>query len=132
MLTRKPIFPKVLEVNYQLGEIIGCNVYVVYDQDEWLMIDIGYVDTVEEIIEMIRQLDFPLANCKNLIATHADVDHIQGLAQAKSMLRTRVAAHTKAAKSLSSRCFTVANAHAVLASSCALNALICNFTGLAK
>ena len=102
MLTRKPIFPNVLEVNYQLGEIIGCNVYVVYDQDEWLMIDIGYVDTVEEIIEMIRQLDFPLANCKNLIATHADVDHIQGLAQAKSMLRTRVAAHTKAAAPLKS------------------------------
>ena len=76
MLTRKPVFPNVLEVNYQLGEIIGCNVYVVYDQDEWLMIDIGYADTVEEIIEMIRQLDFPLANCKNLIATHAELAEI--------------------------------------------------------
>ena len=29
MLTKKPVFPNVLEVNYQLGEIIGCNVYVV-------------------------------------------------------------------------------------------------------
>lgn len=100
MLTRKPVFPNVIEVNYQLGEIIGCNVYVVFDEDEWLLIDIGYEETVEEIIELIRQLDFPLASCKNLIATHADVDHIQGLAKAKSLLRTRVAAHTKAAPPL--------------------------------
>jgi hydroxyacylglutathione hydrolase len=100
MLTRKPVFPNVIEVNYQLGEIIGCNVYVVFDQDEWLLIDIGYEETVEEIIELIRQLDFPLASCKKLIATHADVDHIQGLAKAKSLLRTRVAAHAKAAPPL--------------------------------
>lgn len=100
MLTRKTVFPNVIEVNYQLGEIIGCNVYVVFDQDEWLLIDIGYEETVEEIIELIRQLDFPLASCKKLIATHADVDHIQGLAKAKGLLRTRVAAHAKAAAPL--------------------------------
>jgi len=97
MLERKPVFPNVIEVNYQAGHIIGCNVYLVYDGDEWLLIDIGYEETVDEIIELIRQLDFPLSKCKTLIATHADVDHIQGLSQAKQMLRTTVSAHKLAA-----------------------------------
>ena len=53
----------------------------------------GFEDSVEEIIELIRQMDFPLSSCKCVIATHADVDHVQGLAQAKQLLRTTVTAH---------------------------------------
>ncbi len=101
MLDRRPIFPNVIEVNYQAGHIQGGNVYVIFDRDEWVMIDIGYEDTVEEIIELIRQLDFPLSQCKTLIATHADVDHVQGLAKAKQLLRTSVSAHPKAIEPLS-------------------------------
>ncbi len=97
MLERKPIFPNVIEINHQLGQLLGCNVYIVYDENEWLMIDIGYEDSVDEIVELIRELDFPFSQCKTLIATHADVDHIQGLAKAKQILRTTVTAHPKAA-----------------------------------
>lgn len=100
MLERKPIFPNVIELNVQAGYIIGCNVYLIYDQDEWVLIDIGYEETVDDIIELIRQLDFPLAKCKTLVATHADVDHIQGLAKAKQILRTTVSAHPRAADAL--------------------------------
>lgn len=100
MNQRKPIFPNVIEMNFQMGQLIGCNVYLIYDDSEWLLIDIGYEDTVEEIIEAIRQLDFPFSRCKTLIATHADVDHIQGLAHAKQLLRTTVSAHPLAAKPL--------------------------------
>ena len=102
MLTRKPVFPHVIELNLQAGEVFGCNVYLVFDDSEWALIDIGYLDTVPDIIELIRQLDFPLSRCKTLIATHADVDHIQGLAQAKQILKTTVTAHPRAAKSLES------------------------------
>ncbi len=100
MLERKPIFPYVIELNLQAGQVFGCNVYVIYDQDEWALVDIGYSDTVDEIIELIRQLDFPLSKCKTLIATHADVDHIQGLAQAKKQLKASVTGHALTAKSL--------------------------------
>ena len=96
MLARKPIFPNVIEMNFQAGEILGCNVYLVFDQGEWLLIDIGFEDTVEEIVELIRKMDFPLGKCKLLIATHADVDHIQGLAKAKQLLNAPVVAHPKA------------------------------------
>lgn len=101
MLQRKPVFPHVIEINYQAGHILGCNVFLVYDQDEWLLIDIGYEETVDEIIELIRQMDFPLSKCKTLIGTHADVDHTQGLAKAKQILRTTVTAHPLAAEPLS-------------------------------
>lgn len=102
MIERKPIFPGVIELNFQHGEVLGCNVYLVYDSNEWLLVDIGYEETVDDFIEIIRQLDFPLSQCKTLIATHADVDHIQGLAKLKQVLKTSVTAHPNAVKPLES------------------------------
>ncbi len=100
MLERKPIFPNVIEINMQAGQVFGANVYLVYEGNDWVLVDIGYSDTVEEIIEVIRQIDFPLSKCQTLIATHADVDHIQGLARAKEILKTTVTSHPLAAKPL--------------------------------
>lgn len=102
MLSPKPIFPNVIEVNHQLGYVLGCNVYIIYSQGEWVMIDIGYEEVVEEIVELVRELDFPFSKCKSLIATHADVDHIQGLAKAKQIFKADVAAHPLAADPLRS------------------------------
>lgn len=102
MLTRKPIFPGIIELNFQAGEVLGCNVYLVYDGDEWILIDIGYEETVEDFVEIIRQIDFPFSRCKTLVATHADVDHIQGLAKAKQLLKTSVTAHPNAVAPLQS------------------------------
>ena len=98
MLQRKPVFPHVIEINYQAGERLGCNVYLVFDGAEWLLIDIGFEETVDEIVELIRQLDFPLSHCKMLIATHADVDHIQGLAKLNQLLKTKIVGHQLAAE----------------------------------
>lgn len=100
MHQRKPIFPNVIEINMQAGHLLGCNVYLVFDGAEWILIDIGFEETVDEIVELIRQLDFPLSNCKTLVATHADADHIQGLARAKQLLKTTVTGHALAAKPL--------------------------------
>lgn len=102
MLERKPVFPHVIEVNYQAGERIGCNVYLVYDGPDWILIDIGFDDTVDEIVEMIRQMDFPLSNCKGVIATHADADHVQGLAKIKQILKAPAIGHQLAKAPLAS------------------------------
>ncbi|MFM8890825.1 MAG: MBL fold metallo-hydrolase [Planctomycetia bacterium] len=93
MLARRPIFPGVIEMNHQAGWRIGCNVYLVYDDRDWVLIDIGYEESVDEIVEMIRELDFPLSQCRAIVATHADVDHIQGLAKAKGILKAPILAH---------------------------------------
>lgn len=102
MLERRPVFPGVIEMNHQAGWRIGCNVYLVYDDRSWCLIDIGYDESVDEIIEMIRQMDFPLSQCQGLIASHADVDHIQGLSKARTILKAPVYAHAKAVEALES------------------------------
>jgi hydroxyacylglutathione hydrolase len=95
MLHRKYLFPDhgVIELNYQAGRRLGVNVYLIDGGDEFVLIDIGYLDTVEEIVDLIRQMDFNLSHCKMIIATHADADHVQGVARAKELLKTSVAAH---------------------------------------
>src|SRR5438876_10249662 len=93
MLARKYLFPHVIEMNYQAGRRLGVNVYLIDGGSEFLLIDIGFEDSVDEIVELIRQMDFSLSSCKMVIATHADADHIQGLAHAREMLKTKVAAH---------------------------------------
>jgi glyoxylase-like metal-dependent hydrolase (beta-lactamase superfamily II) len=100
MIQRKPVFPNVIEINHQAGERLGCNVYLIFDGNQWLLIDIGFDDTVDEIVELIRQMDFPLSECQTIIATHADVDHVQGLARLKQTLRTTVSAHPLAVEPL--------------------------------
>jgi glyoxylase-like metal-dependent hydrolase (beta-lactamase superfamily II) len=100
VLERKPVFPHVIETNVQAGQRLGCNVYLIYDGADWILIDIGYEETVDEIVELIRQMDFPLSHCKILVATHADVDHIQGLAKLNGILKTKIVGHKLAAEPL--------------------------------
>src|SRR5262249_58867429 len=93
MLARKYLFPRVIEMNYQAGHRLGVNLYLIDGGSEWLLIDIGYLDTVDEVIDLIRRMDFSLSACKMIVATHADADHIQGLARARELLKTEVGAH---------------------------------------
>ena len=103
MLTRRELFPNVIELNHQARRRFGCCVYLVFSGSDWMLIDIGYDDTVDEIIDMIRQLDFPLANCRYLIATHADADHVQGLHRAAELLpEAKLVAHPDAKRILES------------------------------
>src|SRR5581483_1213219 len=93
MLQRKYLFPRVVELNYQAGRRLGVNVYLIDGGGDWALIDVGYEDAVPEIIDLIREMDFHLSRCRMIIATHADADHIQGIAKAKELLKTKVAAH---------------------------------------
>lgn len=93
MLKRNYLFPHVIEMNYQAGHRLGVNVYLIDGGSEFLLIDIGYLEAVEEIVELIRQMDFNLSSCKMVIATHADADHVQGASRARELLKTKVAAH---------------------------------------
>jgi glyoxylase-like metal-dependent hydrolase (beta-lactamase superfamily II) len=102
MLARKYLFPHVIEMNYQAGRRLGVNVYLIDGGNEFLLIDIGYMETVDEIVELVRQMDFNLSTCKMIIATHADADHVQGITRARELLRTKVAAHPLSVEPLES------------------------------
>lgn len=101
MNSRTEVFPHVIEMNYQARRRLGCCVYLVHDQNEWMLIDIGYDDTLDDIVRLIRSMDFPLANCRYLVATHADIDHIQALKRARELMpNAKVVGHPHAAKLL--------------------------------
>jgi glyoxylase-like metal-dependent hydrolase (beta-lactamase superfamily II) len=102
MLARKYLFPHVIEMNYQAGRRLGVNVYLIDGGSEFLLIDIGFIESVDEIVELIRQMDFTLSTCKMVIATHADADHVQGAADVKRLLKTKVAAHPESVAPLES------------------------------
>lgn len=99
-LERKYLFPNVIEMNYQAGRRLGVNVYLIDGGNEFILIDIGYLDTVDEIVDLIRKMDFNLSTCKMVIATHADADHIQGINRARELLKTKVAAHPQSVEPL--------------------------------
>jgi hydroxyacylglutathione hydrolase len=100
MVGRKYLFDGVIELNLQASRSFGVNIYLIDGGTEWALLDIGEEDTLDEIIELVRQLDFPLSKCKLLIATHADVDHVQGLAKARERLKAKTAAHPQAAAAI--------------------------------
>jgi hydroxyacylglutathione hydrolase len=100
MVQRKYLFPGVIELNLQAAQSFGVNIYLIDGGDEWALIDIGLNDTLGEVIELIRKLDFPLSKCRMLIATHADADHVQGLKAARERLKAKTGAHPAAAKAL--------------------------------
>ena len=100
MLQRAPLFPHVIELNHQAQRRFTCSAYLIYDDNQWTLFDIGYEDAVDDCIQLIRELDFPFSKCATLIASHADVDHIQGLAKAKQILKTTVTSHPLAARHL--------------------------------
>ena len=62
-----------------------------------MLIDVGYDDTLDDILSLIRQMDFRLTHCRYLVATHADVDHIQALQRAKAIMpQAQVVGHPQA------------------------------------
>src|SRR5215469_7184313 len=95
MVARRYVFPGVLEMNYQAQRRMGVNIYLVDGGTEFALIDVGFLDELPDVLELIRQMDFSLSACKLIIATHADVDHTQGLTRAREVLKCQVAAHPK-------------------------------------
>jgi len=96
-VARKYLFPNVIELNLQAGRPLGVNIYLIDGGSEYVLFDVGQDDTFDEVVELIRSLDFPLSKCKMLIASHADADHVQALAQARERLKTKTGAHARAA-----------------------------------
>jgi glyoxylase-like metal-dependent hydrolase (beta-lactamase superfamily II) len=100
MIERTYLFPGVIEMNYQARRRMGVNVYLIDGGAEYALLDVGFLDELAEVLELIRQLGFSLSACKLILATHADVDHSQGLARARDILKCPIAAHPKSVKPL--------------------------------
>src|SRR3954464_8371597 len=95
MVERRYIFPGVIELNVQARRRLGVNIYLIDGGSEYALIDVGFLDELSDVLELIRQMDFSLSACKMILATHADADHTQGLSRAREVLKCKVAAHPK-------------------------------------
>jgi hydroxyacylglutathione hydrolase len=95
MVERNYIFPGVIELNVQARRRLGVNIYLIDGGTEYALIDVGFLDELPFVLELIRQMNFSLSACKVILATHADADHTQGLARAREVLKCKVAAHPK-------------------------------------
>lgn len=93
---RKYLFPHVIELNLAAGRPFGVNLYLIDGGSEYILIDIGQTDTLDEVIDLIRAMDFPLSKCKMIVATHADADHVQALSAGRERLKAKTAAHANA------------------------------------
>ena len=100
MLERRYIFPGVIELNVQARRHLGVNIYLIDGGSEYALIDIGFLDDLSDVLELIRQMNFSLSACKAILATHADADHVQGLSRAREILKCAVLAHPKSVKPL--------------------------------
>lgn len=102
MHARKYLLPNVVELNLQAGRPLGVNVYLIDGGSEFVLFDIGESDLLNDVIDLIRGMDYPLSKCKMLIASHADVDHVQALSAARDRLKAKTAAHPAAAAAIES------------------------------
>jgi glyoxylase-like metal-dependent hydrolase (beta-lactamase superfamily II) len=102
MIERRYVFPGVIEMNYQAKRRMGVNIYLIDGGSEFALIDVGFLDELADVLELIRQMNFSLSACKMIIATHADVDHTQGLTRAREVLKCEVAAHPKSVAAIES------------------------------
>ena len=102
MNARKYLLPNVVELNLQAGRPLGVNVYLIDGGTEFVLVDIGESEVLNEVIDLVRAMDFPLSKCKMIVATHADVDHVQALSAARDRLKAKTAAHPAAAAAIES------------------------------
>jgi hydroxyacylglutathione hydrolase len=100
MVERRYVFPGVIEMNVQARRRLGVNIYLIDGGTEYALIDVGFLDELPDVLELIRRMGFSLSACKLILATHADADHAQGLARAREILKCKVAAHPKSVEPL--------------------------------
>ncbi len=100
MTERRYLFPGVIEMNVQARRRLGVNIYLIDGGDEYLLIDVGFLDELPDVLELIRKMGYSLSSCKMVIATHADTDHAQGLARAREILKCPIAAHPASVRPL--------------------------------
>ena len=96
MLPRKYLFPHVIEMNYQAGRRLGVNVYLIDGGSEFLLIDVGYLETVDEIVDLIRRWTStcPPARCSSPPMPTPTTS--RGSPAPRKLLKTKVAAHPPA------------------------------------
>jgi glyoxylase-like metal-dependent hydrolase (beta-lactamase superfamily II) len=92
------IAPKV----HLIPDIVA-NPYLIVEPDGLTLIDAGLPGSHRKILNYLRSLGFAPKALKRIIITHADFDHVGGLAALKKATGARVFAHTIEARGMAER-----------------------------
>ena len=93
MVERRFVFPGVIEMNVQARRRLGVNIYLIDGGSEYALLDVGFLDELGDVLELVRKMNYSLSACKMILVSHADVDHTQGLARAREVLKCPTYAH---------------------------------------
>ena len=78
---------------YLLEGLRGANAYVLVSGEELTLVDCGLAADVERIIVQLRGAGYSLSQLRNILLTHAHIDHIGGAATLTGRAGARVFAH---------------------------------------
>lgn len=73
------------------GVLYNSNVYVL-GEDDLTLIDLGTADNLQHIFEAIESFDLDSRRIKQVIVTHAHIDHIGGLPKISKLLNPKICA----------------------------------------
>jgi len=80
--------------NVHLIPGVMANPYLLIDPDGLTLIDTGLPGSSRKILRYIKSLGYSPADLKRILITHADFDHVGGLAALKSATGAHIFAHT--------------------------------------
>jgi glyoxylase-like metal-dependent hydrolase (beta-lactamase superfamily II) len=86
--------------NVHLIPNVIANPYLMIDSDGLTLIDAGIPGSEKKILKYIDSLGFAPADLKHILITHADYDHVGGLAALKNVCRARIYASKAEAEAI--------------------------------
>jgi len=95
------IIPKVHVIPSPTG-----NHYLLLDKDGLTLIDAGIPGSAWKVLAYLRRLRFSPRDLKRILITHADFDHVGGLATLKRLSGARVYAHPIEARAIATGGFS--------------------------
>jgi hydroxyacylglutathione hydrolase len=80
---------------YQLKGIRGANIYLLHSADKLSLIDTGMPGQAAKILTKIREFGFNSSQLKNIILTHAHIDHIGSTKELADITSAHILAHNQ-------------------------------------
>jgi glyoxylase-like metal-dependent hydrolase (beta-lactamase superfamily II) len=84
---------RIAEGLYRVDGVRGANAYVVETGDGLLVVDAGMPGSADRIVAFVRSLGHEPGDVRTIAVTHADIDHVGGLARLKALTGAQVAVY---------------------------------------
>lgn len=77
---------------HQVDEV-NCNVYVIVNGQELIVVDTGMPRSTEKIVDCVRSIGWQPSNISTIVLTHCHVDHVGSAYELKKLTNAKIAIH---------------------------------------